>query len=250
MSSLLPGRKGISEVLQHQPQNLSKIWIREGVKLDSEFRTLIDQQVEAFNISLNVLSRLEFDELAGDNHSQGVLAEVRTELHDEDNLIDLLIKQQGVLLICEQICDPQNLGALFRVAESAGVCGVLLTKDRSVGVTPAVRKTAAGATELIPTAVTKNLQRFLKKLKKRDAWIIGCALDSKSVSIYDAPRLRPCALVVGAEGEGLRRLTQELCDVLVEIPMRGRIQSLNVNQAASIALYELTSPERTQGKLT
>ncbi|MCL4144563.1 UNVERIFIED_CONTAM: hypothetical protein GTU68_029830 [Idotea baltica] len=176
--------------------------------------------------------------------SQGIVALVNDLIVDEDTLIKQLLEKQGLILICENLSDPQNLGALYRVAESAGAIGLVITKDRSVSITPVVRKASVGATSLLPTVVTKNLQRFLAKLKKQGVWIIGTALDSKSVPLYQAPRLSPSALVLGAEGEGMRRLTKESCDVLIEIPMRGALQSLNVSQAASITLYELTGPER------
>lgn len=248
MESLLPGRKGIFEVLQHRPEAIEQVWIRQGVSLDAELEELLNQRKELGLFTVQVVDNQEFERITGDSQSQGIVAEVSDFLVDEEELIEKVLKEQGMLLICEQICDPQNLGALYRLAESSGATGVVITKDRSSPITPAVRKAAVGATELLPTVITKNLQRFLKKLKKQGIWIIGTALDSKSVPLYDAARLCPFALVLGAEGEGMRRLTKESCDLLIEIPMRGHLQSLNVSQAASIVLYELTSPERQKRK--
>lgn len=241
----LPGRKGVYEVLHHKPQRIHTLYLRKGVQLESEFQALIEELSAQASLPIVTLDRMEFEALGLGGSTQGVAAKLQTlPEQSEQSLIDRLIETEGLLVICDQISDPQNLGAILRVAESAGAVGVILTKDRSASLTTAVRKAAAGASELLPVITTKNLQRTLERLKKQGVWILGTALSAESRPLYSAPRLRPAALILGSEGEGMRRISMDSCDVLLEIPMRGAIQSLNVSQAASVVLYELTSPER------
>lgn len=240
----LPGRKGIIEVLRHNPRCLRRILMREGLKLEAAIERELYSLAQQASIAIVPCAREEFDEILPDTQAQGLLAEVQQEPWDEKRLIEHVCSSQGLLVICDQISDPQNLGNLFRVAEAAGASGLLITRDRSASITPAVRKAAVGATELLPWAKCKNLQRSLEQLRASGVWILGADIGPGTTPLYQAPRLRPAAIVLGAEGEGMRRLTKERCDMLIEIPMRAKIQSLNVSQAAAVLLYELTSPER------
>ncbi|RME27554.1 MAG: 23S rRNA (guanosine(2251)-2'-O)-methyltransferase RlmB [Candidatus Zixiibacteriota bacterium] len=157
----------------------------------------------------------------------------------EDFLFDLLsgLSSPALLLVLDTVQDPHNLGACLRVADGAGAHAVVAPKDRSVGLTTAVRSVASGAAEHVPFVQVTNLARTLTQLKESGLWIVGTA-DSAGQSLYDTDLTMPLALVMGSEGKGLRRLTAETCDLLVSLPMRGHVSSLNVSVAAGICLYE------------
>ena len=156
---------------------------------------------------------------------------------DLDGLLDA-IEGQPLVLVLDGIQDPHNLGACLRSADAAGVGLVILPKDRSAGLTPVARRAAAGAAEILPIAVVTNLARVLKHLKERGIWLAGTT-DSAEQSIYDADLSGPLALVVGSEGKGMRRLTAELCDYRLRIPMSGSVGSLNVSVATAVCLFEI-----------
>ena len=141
------------------------------------------------------------------------------------------------LLILDGVTDPHNLGACLRVADAAGVHAVIAPKDRSVGLTATVMKVASGAAENIPYITVTNLARTLRELKEREIWIVGADEGGES-SLFDAKLAGPLAWVLGAEGEGLRRLTRENCDQIVSIPMFGSVESLNVSVASGVCLFE------------
>ena len=140
-------------------------------------------------------------------------------------------------MICDEIADPHNLGAIIRTAECIGAHGVIIPKRRSAGVTPVVEKTSAGAAEHMPIARVSNLTNCIKDLKKMGYWVFGAAAEGKT-KLWDADFTGPTAIVIGSEGAGMGRLVQENCDVLVSIPMRGKINSLNASISAAVLLYE------------
>jgi 23S rRNA (guanosine2251-2'-O)-methyltransferase len=142
-----------------------------------------------------------------------------------------------LLLVLDGVTDPHNLGACLRVADGAGVHAVIAPKDHAVGINATVAKVASGAAETVAYFMVTNLARTLNELKERDIWIIGTS-DTASKTIYQADLKRPVALVLGAEGDGLRQLTAKTCDELVSIPMRGAVESLNVSVASGVCLYE------------
>jgi 23S rRNA (guanosine2251-2'-O)-methyltransferase len=142
-----------------------------------------------------------------------------------------------LLLVLDGVTDPHNLGACLRTAEAAGVHAVIIPKDRSAGVDAVARKVAAGAAEFVPVAAVTNLARMLDLLKDKGVWVVGTDGEAPQ-TLYQADLARPLALVLGAEGSGMRRLTRERCDFLVRIPMAGQIESLNVSVAAGVSLFE------------
>jgi 23S rRNA (guanosine2251-2'-O)-methyltransferase len=166
-----------------------------------------------------------------------------------DQLIDQSLSDAGhkVIAVLDQVADPHNLGAVLRAAEGAGIDGVVATRDNSSPITPAVVRASAGAANFVPLVHTTNLQRTLAELKSRGYWIVGMHLDEKAQNLYEAQIPSPCALVLGAEGQGLRRLTQRECDLTLLIPMCGVLESLNVSQAAAVVFYELHRRESSQG---
>ena len=151
-----------------------------------------------------------------------------------------LAEQRGqapLLVICDELSDPHNLGAILRTAECAGAHGLIIPKRRSVGLTAVVAKTSAGALEYLPVARVSNIVNTIRELKERGLWIYGTAADADS-SLYRTNLTGPAAIVIGNEGEGMSRLVRESCDVLVSIPMKGKISSLNASAAAAVMLYE------------
>ena len=145
--------------------------------------------------------------------------------------------EKPLLVVCDEISDPHNLGAIIRTAECAGAHGVIVPKRRSAGLTAVVAKTSAGAVSYLPVARVPNIAALLADLKKRGIWVFGAAAEG-SVSLYDADLAGPAAIVIGSEGDGMTRLVRESCDFLVSIPMKGRISSLNASAAAAVLLYE------------
>jgi 23S rRNA (guanosine2251-2'-O)-methyltransferase len=169
---------------------------------------------------------------------QGVVARVETATlaRDLDEVLDHL-KEPALLLILDGITDPHNLGACLRVADAMGVHAVVAPKDRAVGITPTVEKVASGAAEAVPFIAVTNLARTLRELKEREIWVIGADQEA-SQDLYAIKLDSPLAWVLGAEGEGMRRLTRENCDELARIPMLGTVESLNVSVSAGICLSE------------
>ena len=178
------------------------------------------------------------DGFYGGGRHQGVVARVEVK-SAADSLEDILERVAGpaLLLVLDGVTDPHNLGACLRIANAAGAHGVIAPKDRAAGITPAVSKVASGAAEATPYVMVTNLARTLDELKEREIWVVGADEDAES-TLFAADLPRSIAWVLGAEGEGMRRLTKERCDLRVRIPMLGAVQSLNVAVAAGICLYE------------
>ena len=178
------------------------------------------------------------DGFYGGGRHQGVVARVEMASVAE-SLDDVLeaISGPALLLVLDGVTDPHNLGACLRIANAAGAHAVIAPKDRAAGITPAVSKVASGAAEATPYLMVTNLARTLDELKEREIWVVGADENAEN-TLFAADLPKPIAWVLGAEGEGMRRLTRERCDLLVKVPMRGAVQSLNVAVAAGICLYE------------
>jgi 23S rRNA (guanosine2251-2'-O)-methyltransferase len=178
------------------------------------------------------------DGFYGGGRHQGIVA--RVEGRDEQASLDgvlAALKEPALLLVLDGVTDPHNLGACLRVADAAGAHAVVVPKDRSAGLSPVVSKVASGAAETVPLIAVTNLARTLDELKERAIWVAG-AIGEAEQDLYRANLPSPIAWVLGSEGEGLRRLTRERCDLAVRIPMHGRVESLNVAVAAGLCLYE------------
>lgn len=199
-------------------------------------------QLKATGVRLRFAPRIELDQLAGTTQHQGVMAEVEDMAWAEVDDILALAEQRGedlLIVLLDGITDPRNFGAIIRSAEVLGAHGVVVEERRSAPLSPVVAKTAAGATSYLPVAQTKNLPRLIEQLKQENVWVYGAAGEAAE----DVRRIDfsgKVALVIGAEGEGMRRLVREKCDALVSIPVRGRVQSLNASVAAGILLFEAT----------
>lgn len=202
------------------------------VELLAQRRSLIVRKVDR-----ETLDRLETD---APHQGVAVLLQVQRTTTGSDNELEELLdrlQEPPFLLVLDGVQDPHNLGACLRVADAAGVHGVIVPKDRAVGLTPVVRKAAAGAAENIPLFQVTNLARCLRKLQERNIWLVGLAGEGAQ-PLYSVDLKGALAVVMGAEGDGIRRLTADTCDHLVHLPMLGSVESLNVSVATGITLYE------------
>ncbi len=199
------------------------------------------------SVKVTFVERKKLDALCQANH-QGVVAQGNTpKVKSESNLDELLqsLEEPPFLLILDGVQDPHNLGACLRTADAAGVQAVIVPKDRSVSITPVVRKVACGADQSVPLIQVTNLSRTLKLLKSYQIRVVGTAGETDN-TLYSSDLSGPLALVMGTEGRGMRRLTRENCDMLVTIPMFGSVESLNVSVATGISLYEAVRQRKMQ----
>jgi len=234
---LVYGLHAVRAVIDRAPERLLELWMAEP-RNDARARDL-KERAEAAGLKVQRVGNESLAKLAGDVAHQGVVATVRPlKPWDEEALIaSLSTLADPLLLVLDGVTDPHNLGACLRTADAAGVSAVILPKDRSASIDAVARKVAAGAAEFVPTVSVTNLARALIRLKENGVWVVG--LDGEAdQTLYAADLNRPLALVLGAEGLGLRRLTRDSCDFLVRIPMAGQVESLNVSVAAGIALFE------------
>ena len=234
---LIEGRNAVIEALRAGTA-IDKIYLAKG----ETDKTLghIASTARAAGVVVVEADRRKLDFMSRTKAHQGViaLAAVREYATVEDILAAARDKgEPPLLVVCDEISDPHNLGAIIRTAECAGAHGVIIPKRRSAGLTAIVGKTSAGAASWLPVARVANLPATLKDLKKAGVWIFGTAADGDK-TLYDADLKGPAAIVIGSEGDGMGRLVRESCDFLVSIPLKGRIQSLNASNAAAILLYE------------
>ena len=234
---LIEGRNAVIEALRTEA-SIDKIFIQKG-EVD---KTLghIASKARAAGIVVVEADRRKLDGMSRTHAHQGViaLAAVR-EYVTVQSLLDAAAAkgEPPLLVVCDEISDPHNLGAILRTAECAGAHGVIIPKRRSAGLTAIVAKTSAGAVSYMPVARVANIPSLLKDLKKQGIWVFGTAAEG-TTRLYDADLKGPAAIVIGSEGSGMGRLVREKCDFLVSIPMKGHISSLNASAAAAILLYE------------
>lgn len=234
---IIEGRNAVIEALR-AGETIDKIYLAKG----ETDKTLghIASKARAAGIVVVEADRRKLDFMSRTHAHQGViaLAAVREYSSVEDILaIAEQRNEKPLLVICDEISDPHNLGAIIRTAVCAGAHGVVIPKRRSAGLTAVVAKTSAGAVAHMPVARVPNIPSLLKDLKKQGIWIFGTAADG-TTPLYDADLKGPAAIVIGNEGDGMTRLVAENCDFLVSIPMKGNINSLNASAAAAILLYE------------
>ena len=232
------GLHAISAVIERAPERVLEMWMAEP-RDDARARDL-KERARAVGVRIQSASMESLAKLVGEVAHQGAVAAVRPlKAWDEHDLLSALSQIGGdpLLLVLDGVTDPHNLGACLRSADAAGVHAVIIPKDRSAAVDGVVRKVAAGAAEFVPVAAVTNLARVLDFLKERGIWVVGTEGDAPK-TLYQADLQRPLALVLGAEGSGMRRLTRERCDFLVRIPMAGQVESLNVSVAAGVVLFE------------
>ena len=233
---VLFGFHAVGVRLRTAPKSILELYV-EGSRRDARMRQFLHKAQEAGLRPIEA-DGLRLSRLAGSAGHQGVVARVEAiQLTNSlDDLLDAL-KEPPLLLVLDGVTDPHNLGACLRVADGAGAHAVIAPKDHAVGVNATVAKVASGAAETVPYFMVTNLARTLGELKERNIWCLGLS-DEATHTLYQSDLKAPTALVMGAEGTGLRQLTRKTCDALVSIPMRGAVESLNVSVASGICLYE------------
>ncbi len=234
---VLYGLHSARAVLNHAPERVIRAWV-DAQRRDTALEKL-RRQIAACGIPLENADRKRLDQIAGDSHHQGIVLETVPPKALGEADLEALIEtvKQPLFLVLDQVQDPHNLGACLRTCDAVGVSGVILPRDRTVGLTPTVCKVASGAVETVPLFRVTNLARTLRQLKAANIWIAGAEGEAEQ-TVFDADLSGPLALVMGAEGKGLRRLTRESCDFLVKLPMKGAVESLNLSVAAGVMLYE------------
>ena len=234
---VIEGRNAVIEALR-AGENIDKIFIQKG----ETDKTLghIASKARAAGIVVVDADKRKLDGMSRTHAHQGViaLAAMREYVSVEDILAKAAEKgEKPLIVICDEISDPHNLGAIIRTAECAGAHGIVIPKRRSAGLTAVVAKTSAGAVAHMPVARVANIPSLIKDLKKQGVWVFGTAAKG-TTSLYEADLKGAAAIVIGSEGDGMTRLAEENCDFLVSIPMKGRLNSLNASAAAAILLYE------------
>lgn len=235
--SFIHGFHAIVAKLRHQPDAILEIFI-DGDRHDARARDLM-RHAELHNVRVVPVDAKRLEGMSGGGmRHQGVVARVSGESRHVtlDDVLDTL-EEPAFLLVLDGIQDPHNLGACLRVADAVGAHAVIAPKDRAVGLTQTAIKVASGAAESVPYITVTNLARTLRELKEREIWIVGTDAEAKE-DLYAAQWPIATAWVLGAEGDGMRRLTREACDQLVTVPMLGSVQSLNVSVATGVCLYE------------
>lgn len=234
---LIEGRNAITEALK-SGRAINKVFLADG-DVDKSLGRLAAQAKDAGAVVVRI-DRRKLNEMSPTGAHQGIIASVAA--HEYSTIEEILASaeekgQAPLLVICDELSDPHNLGAILRSAECAGAHGVIIPKRRSVGLTAVVGKASAGAIEYMPVARVSNLSAAIRELKERGVWIYGTAAEGAS-PLYETDLTGPVAIVIGNEGVGMSRIVAESCDFKVSIPMKGKISSLNASAAAAILLYE------------
>lgn len=237
-NELLIGIHAVEAALNHDVGNLVELYIETGTH-NARVKEL-GERARELGVKPHARDRAALDRMTGGARHQGVVARYNAPAPlPESALPELAQKagQEALFLVLDGVTDPHNFGACLRSAEAAGVTAVVVPKDRAVGVTPTVRRASAGAADRLAIVSATNLARALKSLKDAGVWLVGLAGETEQ-PLYAVDLKGPMAIVLGSEGEGLRRLTREACDFLVRIPMRGDVESLNVSVATGVVLFE------------
>ena len=244
---LIYGLHAVAAALQRDPARVLEIQAAEGMRAQARLAQILSE-ASAVGIPVRYVPRDTLDQLVAEGAHQGIVAWQKPARASNEADLDKLLASLTVpplLLVLDGVQDPHNLGACLRTADAAGVHAVIAPRDRAVGLTPIVRKVASGAAENMPFIQVTNLARTLRELKDKGIWLVGADGEAE-MEIFAADLRGPLALVMGAEGQGLRRLTREHCDFLTRIPMAGTVESLNVSVAAGIFLFEAVRQRRAE----
>jgi 23S rRNA (guanosine2251-2'-O)-methyltransferase len=236
------GVHAAKQMLDNSPDKILEVWVQSGKAAErlGEEIALVKKQ----GIPIQSVEKQKLDAMCDDGNHQGLVLRCKALEQKNEKDLDAFLKklmahdQIPLLLVLDNITDPHNLGACLRSAAAAGVNAVIIPKDKSAGINPTVRKVAAGAADTLDIFVVTNLARSLDKLKDAGIWLVGTAIDERAQNLYQCDLSGAIAIVMGSEGQGLRRLTQEKCDFLCYLPMLGAMQSLNVSVATGICLFE------------
>ena len=236
-ADMIEGRNAVSEAIR-SGRTINKVFLADG-DTDRTLGRLAAMAKDAGAVVVRI-DRRRLNEMSLTGAHQGIIASVA--VHGYATIDEILAAAEAkgeapLIVLCDELSDPHNLGAILRTAECAGAHGVIIPKRRSVGLTAVVGKASAGAVEYIPVARVSNIAAAIRELKERGVWVFGTAADG-ALPLYSADLRGPAAIVIGNEGEGMSRIVAESCDFKVSIPMKGHISSLNASAAAAILLYE------------
>lgn len=242
------GLHTVESVLHTRPESVLALWVQSG-RHDQRLMHIIGLAEQA-GVAVQAVDRAQLDKrVSAEARHQGIVAQVRISPAWHESDLETIVERAGpglLLLVLDGVQDPHNLGACLRTANAAGVQAVIAPRDNAADLTPVARKVASGAAEVTPFIQVSNLSRSLKQLQSLGVWLIGTSGDAAR-NIYQTDFNRPVALVMGAEGSGMRRLTRENCDELVSIPMTGQVESLNVSVAAGVCLYAVLQYRKYRG---
>ncbi|KJY74238.1 23S rRNA (guanosine(2251)-2'-O)-methyltransferase RlmB [Vibrio nigripulchritudo] len=236
-NEFLYGIHAVKAVLEKDPVRFIEAFVLKG-RQDDRLLPLLNE-LQNVGVSIQQMGRKALDDKAKGANHQGIIARVKpAKALNENDLDDILVQhEQPLLLVLDGVTDPHNLGACLRNADAAGVAAVIVPKDKSAPMTATVSKVACGAAETVPLVRVTNLARTMRALQEKGVWFVGTAGEATH-DIYQAKLSGALAIVMGAEGDGMRRLTRETCDDLIKIPMAGSVSSLNVSVASGICLFE------------
>ncbi|QOL26731.1 23S rRNA (guanosine(2251)-2'-O)-methyltransferase RlmB [Thalassotalea sp. LPB0316] len=247
-SDIVLGIHAVQALIERSPERFIEMWALKG--RDDERMLPIINLARKYKIPMQFVHRKVLDDKSQGEQHQGVIARITPNKQYNENDLDEIIssaEKQNIspfLLILDGVTDPHNLGACLRNADAAGVQAIIVPKDKAAKITATVRKVAVGAAETVPLVQVTNLARTMKHIQQLGVWIVGTAGETDT-SLYDVKLNGPLALVMGAEGKGMRRLTRENCDQLVKLPMAGAVSSLNVSVATGICLFEIVRQRLT-----
>ncbi|MDA0149482.1 23S rRNA (guanosine(2251)-2'-O)-methyltransferase RlmB [Vibrio sp. LaRot3] len=231
------GIHAVKAVLAREPERFIEAFVLKG-RQDDRLMPILNE-LQMVGVSIQQMGRKPLDDKARGANHQGIIARVKPAKQlNENDLDDIIAKHESpLLLVLDGVTDPHNLGACLRNADAAGVAAVIVPKDKSAPMTATVSKVACGAAETVPLVRVTNLARTMRALQEQGIWFVGTAGEATH-DIYQAKLTGPLAIVMGAEGDGMRRLTRETCDDLIKIPMAGSVSSLNVSVASGVCLFE------------
>ncbi|CZF84190.1 23S rRNA (guanosine-2'-O-)-methyltransferase RlmB [Grimontia celer] len=240
---MIYGIHAVKAVLESDPSRFIEVFVLKGRQDDRVLPVL--NELTRLGITLQEMGRKALDDKAKGASHQGLIARVKPGRQYNENDLDIILdgKESPLLLVLDGVTDPHNLGACLRNADAAGVCAVIVPKDKSAQLNATARKVAVGAAEVVPLVRVTNLARTMRALQEKGVWFVGTAGEATH-DVYDAKLTGPLAIVMGAEGDGMRRLTRETCDDLISIPMAGSVSSLNVSVATGICLFEAVRQRR------
>ncbi|EKO3575518.1 23S rRNA (guanosine(2251)-2'-O)-methyltransferase RlmB [Vibrio metschnikovii] len=236
-NELIYGIHSVNAVMQREPARIIEVYVLKGRQDDRLLSVL--NELQRLGLSIQEMGRKALDDKAQGANHQGLIAKVKPAKALNEHDLDAILSQheQPLLLVLDGVTDPHNLGACLRNADAAGVAAVIVPKDRSAPMTATVSKVACGAAETVPLVRVTNLARTMRALQEQGVWFVGTAGEATH-DLYHSKLTGPLAIVMGAEGDGMRRLTRDTCDDLIKIPMAGSVSSLNVSVATGICLFE------------
>lgn len=236
-NELIYGIHSVNAVMQREPARIIEVYVLKGRQDDRLLPVL--NELQRLGLSIQEMGSKALDDKAQGANHQGLIAKVKPAKALNEHDLDAILSQheQPLLLVLDGVTDPHNLGACLRNADAAGVAAVIVPKDRSAPMTATVSKVACGAAETVPLVRVTNLARTMRALQEQGVWFVGTAGEATH-DLYHSKLTGPLAIVMGAEGDGMRRLTRDTCDDLIKIPMAGSVSSLNVSVATGICLFE------------